>query len=185
MVGDKLVEQVLLTPILVITSSLGIHALGIQIGHYILWSDVLRLLAQLLSPELIRLCKDGETILAVPGHIALRAFSGMLEEVLEVTRLVEKFIGLIAQLRQGIAQSAGKHQTCHHLEAIFLSVDIALKHSRQGIVAGSNDIFHLVNHAIDSRNVLVLGRHAQSLVDEDAVWIVASKNRQLAVSHSG
>ena len=109
----------------------------------------------------------------------------MLEEVLEVTRLVEKFIGLIAQLRQGIAQSAGKHQTCHHLEAIFLSVDIALKHSRQRIVAGSNDIFHLVNHAIDGRNVLVLGRHAQSLVDEDAVGIVASKNRQLTVSHSG
>ena len=106
-------------------------------------------------------------------------------QVLDDTRLIQVLIGLVADFGECIAQTACQHKAGHHLESIAIGNDIALQHSRQGIVAGSDYILHLVDDTIDGGDVAVSHRDTRRLIDIDAVRVVTEEHRQLAVRQSG
>ena len=71
MVGDELVQQVVLAAEVVVIGSVRIDILPTEVVQYIFHGNGCSLLAYLSLPEVIGLGKEGVTVVAVFGHGAI------------------------------------------------------------------------------------------------------------------
>ena len=144
MVGDKLVEDVVLVLVVVISDSIGIDVVLYQIVYHVLNFDFQGRLAQESCPYAIRFRKEGETYVSVLGRIECLAVSvGVaLYAHLDGSLLVEFLIYFIAPCHQGVQQAYGPYQLGCHIVAFFLVVDDVCEQEGHGVVAGSHHIVH-------------------------------------------
>ena len=165
-VGDKLVEHVVLVGIVTVVLCLGVEILVDDPFLHVIHGDVLHWLAQRLAPELVGLGEESESELPMrrarigcPVHWRVFATGDDIG-------LHQHFIVLVLYLRQGVYQSASFHKLGHDVVAALGVAGIVVQGTAQRLIARCDDIAHLVYISVDGFDVPVLERHGADAVDE-------------------
>ena len=185
-VGDELVEEVVLALVVLVTLGIGID---VEVGDVLL--DVLGLdfrygLSQGLAPELVRLGKASVAVVAVLGRIGVGVHVVAVASriVGNHSREVEPFVFVVAHHAKGVDESAGICQHGSHVETFRTVVEDLREEVAQGVVGGSDDRLHAVDDTVGDGDVpvpLVDG----AVRDEHLVRGVAVVDGELAVQHVG
>ena len=184
-VGDKLVEHVVLVGVVAVVHCIGIEALVDDPAFHVLGRDVGHGLAQGVAPELVGLGKEREAILAPVGALHVAEMAGRrVEDLLYHARLHEPLVHVVLDGAQRVGEMAGIQQAAHHAVAALGLLCHLVHQASQRFVHGVHHVADLVDVAVHGHDVAVLPRHGADAVDEEGVQVVVVVgDAHLAVGH--
>ena len=101
MIGDELIEEVVLGLVIVVALQFGIDTLAVKVVHDVFWRDVFRRLPDGILPELIGLGEERKAIVAVLGRIEHLFGTTLVVNILLwnlAPALIRRLVSLIAIL---------------------------------------------------------------------------------------
>ncbi len=186
MIGDELIQQVILATVIRVTLGIRVDAQLINIVIDIINRNIPHILVQFPGPELVRLGKDGKAVVTVLRRVELDDTLSVItgNRMRDGLRLVLTLIYIILDLIQLIQQVACGNQFGHYRISALIGVNHILQQGSHGVSAGSHHVMHAVNHAVDCQDIMVYPVN-HTVVDKDTVRIRGIGYHQFPVVHIG
>ncbi len=164
-VGDKLVDHVVLAAVVPVVLCIGVEILVDDPFLHVIHGDVLDCLAQCLCPELVGLGKEREAVLPVLGAwIACPALWRVLA-LGDDPGLHQQFVLVVLHCRECVDQAACPYELGHHAVPALGVKGVPAQRAAQCLVAWRDDVAQLVHISVDGFDVPVLDRHGADAVD--------------------
>ena len=188
MVGDKLIQQIVLAGVVDATLCLWINVLLLKITRHISNGNVEGWLTQQAFPEAVGLSKVRIAVVAMLRRVEI--VSVALIAVIVIPHgynapLVEVFVNLVAILVERVEQS---HSMCQHgrniVSLALLPLDVE-EQSSERVVAGCHHSVHGVQDTVYHRDVAVAHVHRLIVDEEMSHAVLALMNGQASVQHVG
>ena len=189
MVGGPLIEHV--RGVLEVRSCRGFGVVSASIHPvlHILRCNLIGRLSYGFLPEFVRLGEDGKAVFSVFRGVGVSTIhcgkSAGRRLLLYHACLVERFIDLVPYLAERVHQTTSLNDAGHHHIAVCIAFELFFQDAVQRYIPRSNNLFHLVDNAVDGGDVAVAHIDGIDAVDVDAVRVFGAIDAEFDVVHVG